>query len=112
MRISPTVATLHQLIDNDPAEFGWRCWYCGTDLVPLGTFEALLCAVPLPDGTFAAVDGARWPEVDHDVPRHYGGTDDLANLIVSCGECNRRKGTMTGGEYLAMLDPETFRLTA
>lgn len=31
-------------------------------------------------------------EVDHVIPRADGGTDDLANLVTACRECNRGKG--------------------
>lgn len=31
-------------------------------------------------------------EADHVVPRAEGGTDDTANLVTSCYECNRGKG--------------------
>jgi 5-methylcytosine-specific restriction endonuclease McrA len=30
--------------------------------------------------------------VDHIVPAHLGGTDDLSNLAASHGVCNSRKG--------------------
>ncbi|MEO0326256.1 MAG: HNH endonuclease [Myxococcota bacterium] len=30
--------------------------------------------------------------VEHIVPRHHGGTDDLQNLAVACARCNAGKG--------------------
>lgn len=34
-------------------------------------------------------------EVDHFFPASRGGTDDIGNLVTSCIECNRGKGTET-----------------
>ena len=31
--------------------------------------------------------------VEHIVPRHHGGTDDLRNLAIACERCNYAKGT-------------------
>jgi 5-methylcytosine-specific restriction endonuclease McrA len=31
--------------------------------------------------------------VEHIIPRHHGGTDDLANLAIACERCNYAKGT-------------------
>lgn len=31
-------------------------------------------------------------EVDHSVPKAFGGTDNMNNLFPACIECNRRKG--------------------
>ena len=31
--------------------------------------------------------------VEHIVPRHHGGTDDLQNLAIACERCNFAKGT-------------------
>jgi 5-methylcytosine-specific restriction endonuclease McrA len=39
--------------------------------------------------------------IDHVIPRHRGGTDDLSNLIGACAFCNQSKGALT---------PEEFRL--
>ena len=30
--------------------------------------------------------------VEHIVPRHHGGTDDLENLAIACARCNQDKG--------------------
>jgi 5-methylcytosine-specific restriction endonuclease McrA len=34
-------------------------------------------------------------QVDHVVPRRFGGTDEPANLRASCARCNRRRGDGT-----------------
>ncbi len=39
-----------------------------------------------------------WATLDHLIPRAAGGTDEIVNLLLSCGRCNRRKadGPLTG----------------
>jgi len=44
-------------------------------------------------------DGETW-ELDHVVPVSRGGTNDAENLVLSCRTCNRRKGAMTGEEFV------------
>lgn len=39
-------------------------------------------------------------EIDHIVPRSHGGSDRVSNLVVSCRECNVRKGNRSAGEFL------------
>ncbi len=51
--------------------FGFRCAYCGK------SFDH----TPLTKGT-----------VDHIIPRSKGGTDEIENLLPSCGACNVAKG--------------------
>ncbi len=43
-------------------------------------------AIPLRD------PGASTATVEHIVPRHHGGTDDLRNLAAACARCNSGKG--------------------
>jgi len=38
-------------------------------------------------------------EVDHIVPRSKGGPTTPDNLVVSCHDCNQRKGNMTAAEF-------------
>lgn len=59
---------------------GWDCHYCGA---------ALGWGHP----------SVTRPEVEHVIPRSRGGTDRLDNLVLSCGPCNRAKGTMTASEF-------------
>ena len=42
-------------------------------------------------------------EVDHVIPRARGGADQVDNLQLLCGACNRAKGTGTQPELLAKL---------
>jgi Zn ribbon nucleic-acid-binding protein len=44
-------------------------------------------------------------EIDHIVPRSAGGSDDEENLCLSCGLCNRYKGSQTHD-----IDPLTGRV--
>lgn len=45
-------------------------------------------------------------EVDHSVPRAFGGTDRMSNLWPACIECNRDKGAMTGSQYSRYFEPD------
>ena len=40
-------------------------------------------------------------ELDHIVPRSRGGTNRISNLVVSCQDCNGRKGNSSLEEFLA-----------
>jgi 5-methylcytosine-specific restriction endonuclease McrA len=62
------------------ARDGWDCAYCDR---PLGWGHVLVLA----------------PEVEHRTPRARGGTDDLSNLCLACGPCNRAKATRTEAEW-------------
>lgn len=42
--------------------------------------------------------------LDHVVSRYHGGTDDQANLVAACSECNSRKGWKSLAE-LGWADP-------
>jgi hypothetical protein len=44
--------------------------------------------------------------IDHVIAKQHGGTDELSNLAVACGRCNRHKGPNLSG-----IDPETRLLT-
>ena len=66
-------AAVARLINQD----GDRCWYCGVDFVP----------------------GRRVRTIDHAIPLVIGGTSTIENLRLACGQCNRRKGSLTEPEY-------------
>lgn len=48
-------------------------------------------------------------QFDHVLPISRGGINHPQNLVVACGECNRRKGAMTGREFNALLDREAYQ---
>ena len=54
-------------------KWGRKCAYCGRRNVPL--------------------------EVEHIVPKSWGGTSRVSNLTLSCQECNQEKGNRTAEEY-------------
>ena len=37
--------------------------------------------------------------VDHIIPQHHGGTDELLNLVPSCKRCNSSKGKKDLNDY-------------
>ena len=41
------------------------------------------------------LDGSPWDgaTIEHILPRHHGGTDDVENLAAACKRCNQGKGT-------------------
>ncbi len=44
------------------------------------------------DGQVCQWCGGHATEADHLIPRGRGGSDDLANLVAACGDCNRWRG--------------------
>ncbi|MHA2271857.1 MAG: RNA-guided endonuclease IscB [Candidatus Hodarchaeales archaeon] len=54
-------------------KWGRQCAYCGQTTIPL--------------------------EVEHIIPKSRGGTDRLANLTLSCHDCNQQKGNQTAKEF-------------
>jgi hypothetical protein len=57
-----------------------ECWFCGRALEYGGP--------PVEDWRQAAT-------VEHLRPRHLGGSNTLANLVLACGACNNWKGGFT-----------------
>ena len=41
--------------------------------------------------------------VEHKIPKSRGGKSTNDNLVISCGKCNRFKGTMTDKEFISFL---------
>ncbi len=42
--------------------------------------------------------------LDHVIPRHDNGSDDLCNFIVACRDCNSKRGHQSCEEYLRSLE--------
>jgi len=71
---------------------GWWCHYCRQPLIR-------------PDYPPHEQDiGAVEAHVDHVVPRAHGGSDAFGNRVLACGDCNRRKGTRSYAEFVALID--------
>lgn len=69
-----------------PSNHGWYyCKYCGKAL------------------------RAKDLDVDHEMPRFRGGTDDPNNLTAACPHCNRSKGFLTPDEFELWLEDQMFR---
>lgn len=68
-------------------EQGHRCYYCGVEL----------------DDTLS---------VDHKLPRSKGGGNSIANLCITCPDCNRLKWTRTEEEFLVFLTSYVDRVVA
>ena len=79
--------------DEVAARDGWRCRYCG-------------CAVVRPPAgrNHTAAEAPTIASLDHWIPRSRGGSDELTNLVMSCRPCNDEKASLTGPEYLAVLE--------
>lgn len=42
--------------------------------------------------------GPRSATIDHVVPIHAGGLDEIENMVLACSKCNQEKGTGTAVE--------------
>jgi len=76
LAVVATDSTFERRTVRGVAAWVGRCIHCQTRLVVPETGEAA------PDVT-----------VEHIIPRHHGGTEDLANLALACARCNAEKGT-------------------
>lgn len=75
LEILATDATWQRVGHRGDEVWEGRCLSCGRKLV-------------------VALDGTPISQVtiEHIVPRHHGGSDDLANLGLTCARCNHGKG--------------------
>lgn len=61
--------------------------------------DVLTCAYCEKEGTKdTGPDGRPW-SIDHVFPIHFGGSDEMWNLVKACHRCNSRKHTQTGPEW-------------
>jgi len=47
-------------------------------------------------------------ELDHIIPRSANGGNKIMNLVASCSECNRAKGSLDADEFLDLAHRSTF----
>ena len=64
-----------------------KCHYCGVDLIPTKL------------------------HIDHKMPTSRGGRNILANVCITCDDCNRMKWTRTDTEFIAFLRSYAERLS-
>ena len=83
-RATPTARQLAACIERDETDGVWRCRYCRIEVTQI-------------DQPWTW-DEKPMPERDHVVPRSRGGSNRVANLVVSCQGCNVRKGGRPLGE--------------
>lgn len=86
---------------------GWRCHYCGADLVPYGKskdddlyFEDVtVMAKGKRIGTDRRLKRKfRYATVDHVKPRSKGGATRIDNLVLACWDCNQLKADLPAGQ--------------
>lgn len=66
---------------------GQNCFYCGRFVVWARSID----------------DHALWIATeDHIVPKCYGGSDELDNLVLACSGCNSERGTYPAGVFLVL----------
>lgn len=62
-------------------------------------WSALRAKVFALKGSQCVYCGSDASQVDHQMPRARGGSDDISNLVPACAPCNRAKGMMTLEEW-------------
>lgn len=73
--IAATDATFDLVTLREGAALCGKCIHCGS------RHTLRLDGTPVSDAT-----------IEHIVPRHHGGTDELTNLAIACARCNGEKG--------------------
>lgn len=76
LAVVATDATFQRTLARGQDVWVGRCLHCNTRLV--------IAADGTPDSGVT---------LEHIVPQHHGGTDDLRNLGLACARCNQGKGT-------------------
>lgn len=49
-------------------------------------------------------NGYRRATVDHVVPRSYGGTNAITNLVAACRECNQQRGKQQNNTFTKLAE--------
>lgn len=89
---------------------GYHCRFCGIPVIRAevrkkfcSTFPELLIWGAKNDQQHVAFQ-TLWAQYDHVVPHSAGGSNDLVNLVVTCGPCNFGRMAYTL-EEVGLLDP-------
>jgi hypothetical protein len=92
---------------------GYHCRFCGIPVIRQEIRDRIRKAYPdslrwgKSNADQHAAFQAMWAQYDHVIPRARGGTNDLSNLIVTCGPCNFARMNHTL-EEVGLLDPRDF----
>ena len=104
----PTPAQKAELLGRD----GYHCRFCGIPVIRTEIRKRIHAAYPeaLPWGRRNieqhAAFQAMWVQYDHLVPHAGSGTNDLDNIVITCGPCNF--GRMNYSlEEVGLIDPRT-----
>jgi len=106
----PSMSQKKELHERD----GYHCRFCGIPVIRAEIRKYLhkIYPISVPWGSSNASQHAAfqcmWAQYDHVVPHSSGGTNDLANLIVTCAACNFGKMEYTL-EQLGLLDPRDYK---
>jgi hypothetical protein len=102
----PSKSDMATLVARD----GFHCRFCGIPVVRAEVRTRIHRAYPeaLPWGSRNADQHAAfqalWVQYDHLLPHARGGTNDLTNMLVTCGPCNFGRNNLTL-EEAGLADP-------
>jgi hypothetical protein len=105
----PSVLQKKELHERD----GYHCRFCCIPVIRAETRKLLHTLYPASvlwgrsNASQHAAFQCLWAQYDHVIPHSSGGTNDLANLIVTCAACNFGKMEYTL-EELGLLDPRDY----
>lgn len=91
---------------------GYHCRFCGMPVVRAATRKLIHQAYPQAvtwgskEVQQHAAFQAMWAQYDHVVPHARGGTNDLANVVLTCAPCNFGRAGYTLQE-VAVTDPRS-----
>jgi HNH endonuclease len=77
-------------------QFGFRCFWCGRDIIPVSSLPPACiisqsaCGVTYIDGS-GEEKTVRKASIDHLIRKADGGTNDPENLVASCMPCNNHR---------------------
>ena len=69
----------------------WKCSYCKIQLLDVTGFSK--------EDIRLNQDSRYYPTVDHQIPLSRAGADHIDNMVISCDDCNQKKGDRTPEEF-------------